>query len=113
MRSLRCGTHAATRTLDHSPPERKTMSLRAAADALDALAAGHEPKRGDVIAGALTLQTLVHSGQADRNVMDAATGLEAVACGRSLNLDEIGRSRAAMLASHVRDVAAARDRAPS
>jgi hypothetical protein len=89
------------------------MSLQAAADALDALAVGQEPKRGDVISGALALQTLVHRGQADRNVMDAASGLEAAACGRPLNLDAIGRSRAAVLASHVRDLAAAHDRDPS
>lgn len=82
------------------------MTLLAAATALDALAAGLEPARGDVISGALILQTLVHKGQADRDLQDAALGLEAVATGRPLNLDQAGRARAAILAKKARDLAA-------
>ena len=60
------------------------MTLSAAAVALDALAAGQEPVRGDVISGALSLQTLMYRGEADRDLEDAALGLEAVATGRPL-----------------------------
>ena len=83
------------------------MTLNAASTALEAMAAGREPVRGDVISGALILQTLVHKGEADRDLQDAALGLEAVATGRPLNLDEAGRARAAILAKKVRDLAAA------
>jgi hypothetical protein len=79
------------------------MTLLAAATALDALAAGLEPRRGDVISGALVLQTLVHRGEGDRDLQDAALGLEAVATGRSLDLDQAGRDRAAELAKKVRE----------
>ena len=83
------------------------MTLLAAATALDALAAGQEPKRGDVISGALVLQTLMTRGELDRDLQDAALGLEAVATGRPLSLDQAGRARAADLARKVRDLAAA------
>lgn len=82
------------------------MTLLAAATALDALAAGLEPARGDVLSGALVLQTLIHTGHADRDLRDAALGLEAVATGRPLNLDQAGRARAADLAMKVREIAA-------
>ena len=83
------------------------MTLLAAATALDALAAGQEPKRGDVISGALVLQTLMTRGELDRDLQDAALGLEAVATGRPLSLDLSGRARAADLARKVRELAAA------
>jgi len=82
------------------------MTLLAAAAALDALASGLEPKRGDVISGALVLQTLVRRGEGDRDVQDAALGLEAVATGRPLDLDQAGRARAAELARKVRELSA-------
>jgi hypothetical protein len=78
------------------------VTLQAAADALDALAAGLNPKRADAISGALRLQTLVLQGHADRDLMDAAAGLEAVATGQPLDLNEAGRARAAVLATLVR-----------
>jgi hypothetical protein len=84
------------------------MTLEAAASALEAFAAGQVPKRGDVIAGALTLQTLVLGGGADRQLQDAALGLEAVATGRPIELDQVGRSRAADLAKKIREVAGGR-----
>ena len=80
------------------------MTLLAAATALDALAAGLEPARGDVISGALVLQTLIHAGKGDRDLQDAALGLEAVATGRPLNLDQVGQARAAFLAKKVREL---------
>ena len=81
------------------------MSLAAAAAALEALAMGQEPQRGDVLAGALVLQTLMKRGELDRNLEDAALGLEAAATGRPLKLDEAGRHRAAELALLVRALA--------
>lgn len=81
------------------------MSLTDAAAALDALATGVEPRRGDVIAGALALQTLMWCGELGRDLQDAALGLEAAATGRPLNLDEAGRARAGELAKKVRALA--------
>lgn len=81
------------------------MTLTAAAAALNALAAGEEPARGDVISGALVLQTLMNRGELDRDLQDAALGLEAVATGRPLNLDQIGRARAGDLALKVLQLA--------
>ena len=81
------------------------MTLITAAAALDALAAGEEPSRGDVISGALVLQTLMMRGDLDRDLEDAAFGLEAVATGRPLNLDQVGRARASDLAAKVRALA--------
>lgn len=77
------------------------MTLLAAASTLDALAVGLEPRLGDVLAGALVLQSLVGRGEGDRDFQDASQGLEALATGRALNLDSTGRGRAADLAMKV------------
>ena len=55
--------------------------------------------------GALALDTLRRAGGADRNMLDAAAALEAVATGSALDLDETGRARAAALAAAVRALA--------
>ena len=70
--------------------------------ALEEQAAGRTPDRARLLAGALALDTLVLRGERDRNVLDAAAGLKALTTGESLELDEHGRARAALLATVVR-----------
>ena len=77
-------------------------SIFDAVDALDALAAGDAPDRLQVLSGALALNTLCMRGTSDRELIDAAAGLDALATGRKLDLDEVGRARAATLAARVR-----------
>ena len=81
------------------------MSLLDAAYALDEIAAGRTPDRARLLAGALALDTLKHQGKADRDVLDAGAGLEAIATGGSLDLDEAGLRRAHALAQAVRQAA--------
>ena len=76
--------------------------LANAAAALDDLAAGRVPDRARLIAGALALDTLRWSGVADRDILDAATGLTTLKTGGTLDLDAKGRARAAALAVAVR-----------
>lgn len=80
------------------------MPLSDAALVLDALAVGEVPDRARVLSGALALDTLIHKGLADRELLDAAAGLEAVATCGALELDVVGRRRAAALAAAVRRV---------
>ena len=82
------------------------MSLMDAAHALDDLAAGRTPDRVTLLAGALALDTLTRSGHVDRDILDAAVGLATVATGGNLDLDALGRERAATLAEAVRNAAA-------
>jgi len=82
------------------------MTLLAAATALGALAAGLEPKRGEVTSGALALQTSMKRGQLDRDLQDAALGLEAVATGRPLSLDQVRHAHVGTLAVKVCELAA-------
>ena len=86
------------------------MSLVDAASVLDDLAAGRTPDRATVIAGALALDTLVQRGSADRELLDAAAGLQMLATGGDLSLDATGRERAATLAVAVRRAAALQER---
>jgi hypothetical protein len=81
------------------------MSLLDAAYVLDELSAGRTPERSRLIAGALALDTLKLKGQADRDLLDAGTGLEILATGGTLDLDESGRKRAGLLAAAVRQAA--------
>jgi len=69
--------------------------------ALDEIAAGRTPERSRLLAGALALDTISLRGDASRDVLDAAAGLELLATGRELELDEAGRKRAAHLAKAV------------
>jgi hypothetical protein len=78
------------------------MSLLDAAYVLDEIAAGRTPERSRLIAGALALDTLRLRGEAGRDLLDAAAGLELQATGRMLELDVGGRELAAILASAVR-----------
>jgi hypothetical protein len=80
--------------------------LAAAAAALDDLAAGRLPDPARLVAGVLALDTLRWSGVADRDILDAATGLTtlktSLKTGGTLDLDEKFLARAAGLADAVR-----------
>lgn len=82
------------------------MCLLDAVRALDELATGHQPDRATLLSGALALNTIIHRGQADRDIRDAAAGLESMATGGCLELDATGRQRATVLALAVRRLAA-------
>jgi hypothetical protein len=81
------------------------MALLDAAVALDDLAAGRAPDRARLLAGVLALDTLRRAGGADRDMLDAAAALEAIATGGALDLNETGRARAGRLAAAVRALA--------
>jgi|ERR1019366_7415590 hypothetical protein len=85
------------------------MCLLDAVRALDELAIGHRPDRATLLSGALALNTIIHRGQVDRDIRDAAAGLESMATGGCLELDAIGRQRAAVLALAVRRLAVSSD----
>lgn len=76
--------------------------LNNAAAALDALADGIDPDRFQVLVGALALTTLLIRVSPDRDLLDAAAGLDTLATGRKLLLNREGRARAATLAARVR-----------
>ena len=76
--------------------------LNNAAAALDALADGIDPDRLQVLVGALALTTLLIRVSPDRDLLDAAAGLDTLATGRKLLLNREGRARAATLAARVR-----------
>lgn len=87
----------------HSPPR---IAVLAAADALDRLAQGHYPSHPvEALAPAHTLLALHLLHPDDRDLSDAARGLERAAMGRPLLLDTPGRARAAALAELVRGYA--------
>ena len=80
------------------------MEAVTVADAIYALAeiaAGRTPERSRLLAGALALDTIRLRGGASQDVLDAAAGLELMATGGELDLDERGRIRAAHLADAV------------
>lgn len=79
-----------------------TDPLTNAAEVLDALAAGGVPDRRQVLAGALALTNLLIRVTPDRELIDAAAGLDALATGRKLDLNDEGRARTARLAARVR-----------
>jgi hypothetical protein len=79
-----------------------TPPLEDAAAALEALAAGETPDRtGALLVAAQHLDALCTRGLADRELLDAATGLKAIATGGVLNLDDAGRQRARAVAAYV------------
>ena len=65
-----------------------------AANVLDYLAAGIQPDRARLIAAALALDTLIKTTTPSRDLLDAAAGLQILATGGTLDLDETGRNRA-------------------
>jgi hypothetical protein len=102
----RLGLDIAGRSASSSRQEILPSGLADAVYALEELASGRNPDRVRVIAGALALNTLIHRGENDRDVLDAAAGLASVTTGGSLDLDEAGRRRAGVLADVVRRIAA-------
>jgi hypothetical protein len=77
------------------------MSLQDAVEVLRCLANAHPVEnRSRLIAGALALSTITYSC-ADRDLADSAIGLQLLATGGTLDLDETGRRRAAFLATVV------------
>jgi hypothetical protein len=90
----------------HSTPPLNTPipGLNDAALVLDALAAGTQPARARLIAGALALDTLIKTTTPSRNLLDAAAGLQILATGGTLDLDEAGRLRARQFADAVRQL---------
>jgi hypothetical protein len=83
--------------------------LADAASVLDALAAGTQPDRARVIAGALALDTLTKTTTVSRDLQDAAAGLHIIATGGTLDLDDAGRLRAGQFAEAVRHLIGARE----
>jgi hypothetical protein len=74
-------------------------ALLAAATGLDELAAGNQPDRTRLIAAALALDTLIKTTTPSRDLLDAAAGLQILATGGTLDLDDAGRSRARQFAT--------------
>ena len=66
------------------------------------MVAGTAPDHLQVLSGALALSTVCLPGTSERELIDAAAGLGAIATGRKLDLKEEGRARAAKLAARVR-----------
>jgi hypothetical protein len=83
--------------------------LADAAAVLNDLANGVEPDRAQLVTAALSLDTLAFWGGADRDLLDAAAGLQIIATGGALDLDEAGRFRARQLAAAVRAIAGHRE----
>jgi hypothetical protein len=78
--------------------------LLAAAAVLDELAAGNQPDRARLIAAALALDTLIKTTTPSRDLLDAAAGLQILATGGTLDLEDAGRSRARKFADTVRQI---------
>ena len=76
--------------------------LQEAAAILDVLAAGRIPEQTAVLKAALALNIYCHRTNADRDMLDAAAGLDLLATGGTLDLDAVGRQRAWTLAQIVR-----------
>lgn len=77
------------------------MSLSNAVAVLNKLAEGRPlDDRSELVSAALTLRTAV-IGSTNRDLQDAAIGLEALATGGQLDLDDAGRGRAAYMANLV------------
>ena len=94
----------AKATRAHSTPPLNTPILHEAAGVLDELAAGIQPDRARLIAAALALDTLIKTTTPSRDLLDAAAGLQILATGGTLDLDETGRNRALQFAETVRQL---------
>jgi hypothetical protein len=80
--------------------------LLAPAAVLDELAAGNRPDRARVIAAALALDTLIKTTTPSRDLLDAAAGLQILATGGTLDVDETGLNRARKFADTIRQLVA-------
>jgi hypothetical protein len=88
---------------DSTPPLNTPIpGLSDAAAVLNDLAA--QPDRARLIAAALALDTLIKTTTPSRDLLDAAAGLQVLATGGTLDLDDAGRSRARKLADTVRQL---------
>ena len=80
-----------------------TTTLKSVAAVFDDLAAGVIPERTALLTAALALNThCLSSDSPSRDMLDAAAGLEILATGGTLDLDDAGRARVARLAQLVR-----------
>jgi hypothetical protein len=70
---------------------------------------GNQPDRARLIAAALALDSLIKTTTRSRDLLDAAAGLQILATGGTLDLDEAGRLRARQFAETVRQLIADRD----
>ncbi len=77
------------------------MSKTDAITSLEAIAAGRTPERSTLLGGALWLQTVARRNRDNRDLLDAASGLETMATGGHLDLDNSGRARASHFAALV------------
>lgn len=81
------------------------MSLHDAVDVLNSQTEGKPlVNRSQVVSAALALQTAA-LGTSDRDLLDAAAGVEILATGGKLDLNEAGRRRAGGLATMVAKLA--------
>ena len=78
------------------------LDFQQAAAVLNVLADGGIPDKTAVLNAALILNTYCQCTNADRDLLDAAHGLELIGTGRTLDLDATGRQRATKLAQIVR-----------
>ena len=98
----------------HSTPPLNTPHTPAtAARVLDELAAGIQPDRARLIAAALALDTLIKTTTPSRDLLDAAAGLQILATGGTLDLDDAGRSRARKFAERFASSSPIRSMPPS
>ena len=81
-----------------------TDSLQNVAALLDTLATGGVLDRTALLDAALAMNTYCSNRHPNRDMLDVAAGLEALATGGTLGLDAAGRQRAAKLATILRQV---------
>ncbi len=81
------------------------MSLQDAVEVLNSQAEGVTVGRSQLISAALSLRAATRD-TSDRDLLDAAAGLECLATGGELDLNEAGRRRAGQLAKKVAALAA-------
>jgi len=84
------------------------VGLADAACALDAMAAGNNPNRAELMSGALALNMIIDPRTASTDLQLAASGLDIQALYGAVYLNEVGRRHAGKLAEAVRELLAAR-----
>ena len=84
------------------------VGLADAACALDAMAAGNNPNRAELMSGALALNMIIDPRTASTDLQLAASGLDIQALYGAVYLNEVGSRHAGKLAEAVRELLAAR-----
>jgi hypothetical protein len=84
------------------------VGLADAACALDAMAAGNNPNRAELMSGALALNMIIDPRTASTDLQLAASGSDIQASYGAVYLNEVGRRHAGKLAEAVRELLAAR-----